>query len=85
MSQSYQVCDDLLLPVGDGVLEVLDGGVLHLLPALGGAVGDHVLVQGHLAGECLAAVAAGQLGQHPSSLLLRSSLIQRNIFILEKY
>ena len=40
----HYTCDGLLLPVSDGVLQVLDGGVLHLLPALGGAVCDHVLV-----------------------------------------
>ena len=79
----YYTCDCLLLPVSDGVLEVLDGGVLHLLPALGGAVRHHVLVQGALSGKCLAAVTAGQLGQHPGSVL-RPSLIQRNIFILCK-
>ena len=48
------IYSDLILPESDGVLKVLDGGVLHLLPALagdGGAVGDHVLVQSALPGQ----------------------------------
>ena len=57
------------------MLQVLDGGVLHLLPALAGAVGDHVLVQGALPGKCFATMTAGQLGQHPGSVFLGPSLI----------
>ena len=67
------------------MLQVLDGGVLHLLPALTGAVGDHMLVQSALSGKCFATMTAGQLGQHPGSVFLRPSLIQWHILILYKY
>ena len=64
------------------MFQVLDCSILNLLPGLAvGAVGDHVLVESGLSGECLATMFAGQLGQNCGLIFIR--LIHGNIFILK--